>query len=84
MRKFCMWWAKIITYVILLYFAQSLEIITHVNIWVEVFTWFMIFELLLSILKHCAELGIPMPVKLIAFVKKQEKEFEEKFISNKK
>jgi len=67
-------------YGVLIYFAKALEIVTHLEIWMDVFSGFMIFELMLSIFKHCAELGIPMPVKLIDFVKNQEKEFEEKYL----
>ena len=80
MRKFLMWGVKIITYGMLIYFAKALWIVTHIDIWVDVFAWFMIFELLLSVLKHCAELGLPMPWQLIRFVMKQEKDFEEKFM----
>lgn len=79
MRKFLMWGVKIITYGMLIYFAKALWMVTHIDIWVDVFAWFMIFELLLSVLKHCAELGLPMPSKLIKFVIRQEREFEKKF-----
>lgn len=84
MRKFCMWWAKIVTYWVLIYFAKALELVTHLWVRIDVFTWFMIFELLLSIFKHCAELGIPVPTKLMNFVKKQEQNFEEKFMNTNK
>lgn len=79
-RKFLMWWVKIITYWVLIYFAKSLSVVTHVEIWVEVFTTFMIFELLLSIIKHCSELGIPMPSNIIKFITKQEQDFEDKYL----
>lgn len=82
MRKFCMWWAKIIIYGVLIYFAKSLEIVTHMNIWIDIFSGFMIFELMLSIFKHCSELWIPMPIKLVNFVKKQEAEFERKYMNS--
>ena len=75
-----MGWAKIMVYGVLIYFAKALEIVTHLEIWMDVFSGFMIFELMLSIFKHCAELGIPMPTKLINFVKKQEKDFESKYL----
>ena len=75
-----MWWVKIITYWVLIYFAKSLSIITHLEVWVEVFTTFMIFELLLSIVKHCSELWIPMPRNVIKFIIKQEQDFEKKYL----
>lgn len=79
-KKFLMWWVKIITYWVLIYFAKSLSVITHIEVWVEVFTTFMIFELLLSIIKHCSELWIPMPNNIIKFITKQERDFEEKYL----
>jgi len=79
-RKFCIGGAKIIVYWLLIYFAKSLDMVTHLDcIWTNIFAWFMIFELLLSVFKHCWELWLPIPKKLIDFVLKQEKTFEEKF-----
>lgn len=84
MRKFLLWGVKIITYGMMIYFAQSLDIITSVDIRVEIFSTFMIYELLLSIIKHCSEIWIPMPNKLVDFIFRQEKAFEDKFLNDKK
>lgn len=80
MKKFLFGGVKIITYGVLLYFAQSVNLITHRDIWLEVFAGFMIFELLISVIKHCGELGIPMPSGIIKFILKQEKDFEDKYL----
>lgn len=83
-RKMLEWFVKLITYGVLLYFALSLDLVMNINIWSLWFTGAMIFELLLSVMKHASELWIPMPTMLIRFVSKQEKEFEDKFLWGKK
>lgn len=80
-KKFMLWWIKIITYWLLILFAKSLCVVTHLNFWIDVFVAFMIFELLFSIFKHTAEMGLPMPKWLVEFIKKQESDFEERFLN---
>ena len=85
LRKFLEWFAKIMTYWVLIYFAACLERVTWLWIWVYWFSWAMIFELLLSVMKHASELNIPMPKLLINFIRRQEKDFEDRFMwGNKK
>lgn len=79
-KKFLMWWWRFLTYMTLLYIVKSLEIWMHVGFLMEVAFSFMIFEMLLSIIKHAWEIWLPVPSWLYKFVKKQEQEFQDKFI----
>lgn len=82
-RKFVSWWSKIIAYFIVLYCAYNIDKIMTVwrLEWIKrysLFVGFMAFDLILSIMKHSTELGIPMPTRIVEFIKKQETIYYEK------